>query len=224
MNEEKKTKIPDQEIDPEEGQAEEKARGTEDTTSCTAKKISPESDIYCPHCGQSSAQQEDEPIIESNRIYLPMYCHMCESTWQCHFDLSGHTEVNTPPEYAGHCQLCDQCFTIEEVETYKYDHRINLCIPCHKKQIQYIEGDRYYAIYYKGIDEWDKEPRIVSSSYLWEEDATLMETLSNAADPLMPKYNFELSFDKYIEVMDTSGYLHKVKKLTKEEYERLKDG
>lgn len=95
-----KKKASGKENNKEEGPTKEKAGG--ETAEGAApektgeKKYSPESDIYCPSCGEGSAQQEDEPIIENNRIYLPMYCHMCESTWQCHFDLSGHTEINTP--------------------------------------------------------------------------------------------------------------------------------
>lgn len=223
--------------DKEEGKTEEKTGGASDpetvgaeegkkeTTMDRAVVCSEESDIYCPHCGNGSAQQDDDPIVESNRIYLPMHCHMCESTWQCHFDLSGHTEINTPPEYAKVCKGCEEFFPEEEGTKYKYNELLWYCHDCHKTQVESVEATKYYAIYYQNLDEtWDEEPRILSSEYLWDNDGTLMDTLDSLDDDSREAYiDVTLNYDTFTLVEDTSGYMHKIKLLTKEDYDKLKE-
>jgi hypothetical protein len=53
-----------------------------------------EPDQCCPNCKESSVEQDDSPIVENARIYLPMYCHMCEATWLVYYDMGGYKSLN----------------------------------------------------------------------------------------------------------------------------------
>jgi hypothetical protein len=55
-------------------------------------KDAPECDIYCPKCGESDPYPDGDPDIEYNRVYVPVYCSHCNSTYKVHFDLTGYCE------------------------------------------------------------------------------------------------------------------------------------